>query len=108
MKNKTKKLAKLERNRVSIFTDDLEHCYICKLHEFINPKDDMHEIFRGRNRINSMKYGLCIPICRFHHSKFTDDPILEKEWKIIGQEKFMEIYDKTKEDFIDIFGKNYL
>ena len=29
MHNKSKKLTKLERNRSSVFTNDLEHCYLC-------------------------------------------------------------------------------
>ncbi len=33
MKNKTYKLAKLERNRFSIITNDLEHCILCGCHK---------------------------------------------------------------------------
>ena len=29
IKKKSKKLAKLEKNRFSIITKDLEHCYLC-------------------------------------------------------------------------------
>lgn len=35
MKSKSNKLAKLERNRKSIFTDDLEHCYLCGKAKYI-------------------------------------------------------------------------
>ena len=31
MVKKRKKLTKLERNRTSILTDDLDHCYNCKI-----------------------------------------------------------------------------
>lgn len=56
MHNKSKKLTKLERNRASVFTDDLEHCYLCG-----KKKNDLHEIFGGRNRLNSIKYNLAFP-----------------------------------------------
>lgn len=58
IKKKSKKLTKLEKNRFSILTDNLEKCYFCK-----NKKMELHEVFRGRNRQKSMKWGLVIPIC---------------------------------------------
>ncbi|MBR2248149.1 MAG: hypothetical protein IKE89_03325 [Bacilli bacterium] len=103
MKNKSSKLSKLERNRFSLFTDDLDTCIICK-----KQKNDINEIFRGRNRQNSMIYGLCIPLCRKCHTRITDNYELESEWKIKGQLKFQEYYNKTTEDFIEIFKRNYL
>ena len=63
MKNKTKKLAKIERNRKSVFTDDLEHCYLCG-----RPKEHIHEIIYGKNRLNSIKYNFVIPLCANHHT----------------------------------------
>lgn len=45
MKNKSKKQAKLERNRFSILTDDLEHCFTCELERRIRKKEDLHEVF---------------------------------------------------------------
>lgn len=103
MKNKSSKLSKLERNRWSLFTDDLETCYICKM-----KATDMNEIFRGRNRQNSMRYGLCIPLCRRCHTILTDNYELETEWKIKGQLKWMEYYNLTEDEFIDIFKRNYI
>ena len=103
MKKKSYKLAKLERERYSLFTDDLDTCIVCKM-----KATDMNEIFRGRNRQNSMKYGLCIPMCRRCHSILTDNFELENEWKIKGQKMFMEHYNKTTQEFIDIFKMNYL
>ena len=100
MKKKSSKLAKLERNRFSIITDNLDYCIICG-----KPKQDLNEIFAGRNRQNSMKYGLVIPMCRNCHIKYTNDGIMQFYWKKIGQEKFEEIYD---EDFLEIFKRNYL
>ncbi len=47
------KVLKLERNRKSIFTDDL-----CG-----SKKDNLHEIFFVKNRLKSMEYGFVIPLC---------------------------------------------
>lgn len=100
MKVKSKKLAKLERDRFSILTYDLTRCIICGM-----PKQDLNEIYPGRNRQNSMKYGLVIPICRKCHREYTDNAEMQLKWKKIGQKKFEEIYE---EDFLEIFKRNYL
>ena len=101
MKNKSNKLAKLERNRTSLFTDDLTCCIICG-----KPKDHLHEIFFGSNRLNSIRYKLVIPVCFECHSKIHNNVELQREWFIKGQTKFNEVYPDL--DFIEIFGKNYL
>lgn len=80
LKQKTSKQAKLEKNRFSLFTDDLSKCYFCG-----KPKNDIHEIFGGRNRTTSMKYGLCLPICRSCHIKYQNDPLFNEIWHIKGQ-----------------------
>lgn len=103
MKYKTNKLAKLERSRFSIFTDDLETCMFCGM-----SATDLNEIFRGRNRRNSMKYGAVQPLCRKCHTKITNNTELENKWKIKGQKRVMEYYKMTTEEFIEIFGKNYI
>lgn len=103
MKFKSKKLAKLERSRFSIFTDDLDTCIFCGMNA-----TDLNEIFRGRNRQNSMKYGAVIPLCRKCHCKITDNTDLEEKWKIKGQKQVMEYYKMSIEEFIDIFHRNYL
>jgi hypothetical protein len=103
VKYKTKKLANLEKNRFSIFTDNLNICMFCGM-----KATDLNEIFRGRNRQNSMKYGAVIPLCRRCHCKITDNYNLEMKWKIKGQEKIMNYYNINIEEFINIFGRNYL
>ncbi len=99
-----------DSKRYSILTDDLEHCIICG-----RDNVNKHEIFFGTaNRQLSKNYGLVIPLCqKYHHNQYQSkgihfDSKLCEEWQKIGQRAFMEKYDKTKEDFIKIFGKNYL
>ena len=42
IKKKTSKLQKLEKNRFSILTNNLEQCYFCG-----KRKDDLNEVFNG-------------------------------------------------------------
>lgn len=93
----SKKRAKLERNRFSLFTDNLDKCYFCN-----KPKDDLHELLGGRNRTNSMKYGLVLPVCRKHHNEIQHST----EYKKVAQMKFQEVYPEV--DFVEIFKINYL
>lgn len=101
MKNKSKKLAKLERNRYSILTNDLEYCFACKLERKKIKKDDFHEAFRGRNRRKSIEYGLVIPLCRKCHEKATSDIDFCKKLQEIAKKEF--IYRYGKEKFLEEF-----
>jgi hypothetical protein len=96
IKNKSNKLAKLEKNRFSILTNNLEKCYFCE-----NAKDDLHEVFRGRNRLKSIKWGLVIPICRKHHRQITYDKEFSKVIEDIAKIKFVKKYGEEK--FIEEF-----
>lgn len=101
IKQKSNKLAKKEKNRFSIITTDLEKCYLCKA-----KKEELHEIYEGKNRQISMKYGLVIPICRKCHISVTNNKTLQEKLHKVGQKVFKKQY-KT-ENFVQIFGKNYL
>ena len=102
MHNKSKKLTKLERNRTSVFTNDLEHCYLCG-----KKKNDLHEIFGGRNRLNSIKYNLVLPLCRECHSLNQNNPFFNDYWHKRGQEYF-ECNIGSRDEFIKVFRRNYL
>lgn len=99
---KNYKIVKLERNRKSVFTDNLSKCIMCD-----KPKDNLHEIFMGKNRQNSMKYGFVIPLCYYHHLFCHKDSHIQEFWHKQGQ----IYYEKelgSREEFIRIFGRNYL
>jgi len=96
IKNKSNKLARLENKRFSIITKDLEKCYFCN-----NAKMDLHEVFRGRNRQKSMKWGLVVPLCRTCHNKITEDKDFSKVLEDIAKIKFIKKYGKEK--FTDEF-----
>ena len=105
-KYKSSKLRKLENNRESLFTNDMDHCIICG-----RSPVNKHEIFGGKNRLNSIKYKLVIPLCtREHHDQVNCrgihfDKKLQNEWHKKGQAAFEKAYPNLK--FIDIFKRNY-
>lgn len=101
MKKKSNKLAKLERNRESLFTDNMDKCYFCN-----KKKDHIHEVIFGKNRANSMKYGLTLPLCSEHHKLMHEDTTLIEEYKKRGQLLFKKNYPNL--NFEDIFKRNYL
>lgn len=72
-----------------------------------------HEVFFGRkNRQLSIKYGLIIFLEDKMHNMSNKGIHFDKEFceevQKIGQKAFMEYYNKTKEEFREIFGKSYL
>ena len=101
IRQKSKKLAKLEKSRFSIITKQLDKCYICK-----SKKDDLHEIFGGRNRKRSIEFGLVIPLCRKCHQNIEKDETLKQKWHEVGQKEFKKYY--KSENFVQLFGKSYL
>lgn len=101
IKNKSNKLAKLERNRTSLFTDNMTKCYFCS-----NKKEHIHELFFGRNRRNSMIYGLTLPLCAKHHDIMQNDKGMIDLYHKKGQILFNKTYPDL--DFQKIFKRNYL
>lgn len=102
MKNKSNKLAKLERNRFSVFTDD-KKCFVCKSTYQLT----WNEIFRGRNRVNSMKYGFCLRMCLRCHEKHQEDVEINDYWHRKSQQYFEDNIG-SREEFLAIFRRNYL
>jgi len=96
--------------RYSIITDDLEHCIECG-----RTNINKHEVFFGTaNRKLSIEDGLVIPLCQYyHHNQFNCtgihfDDHLNRKWKKIAEEKWIEHYGKTKDEFRERYGINYL
>ena len=86
----------------------LENCYVCKRQPI-----EKHEVFYGKNRQTSIRYGLVIPLCLEHHRgqngvHGTYGHLLNNELKKMAQLKAMEHYNWTVDEFRTRFGKNYL
>lgn len=92
----------------SIITDRMNECLVCGSYANIQ----VHHIFAGKNRSNSTKYGLVVPLCMYHHTGSNiavhgkNGHKLDMELKQLGQKAFE--WEHTREEFIERFGKNYL
>ena len=103
MQNKSNKLASLERNRYSVFSNDTKRCYLCGS----TYKLTWHEIYAGKNRQNSMRYGLCLRLCLNCHSKEQEDSQFNDYWHNQGQ-LYWEKNIGSREEFIKVFRRNYI
>ena len=85
-----------------------KECFLCNTSQWL----EEHHIFEGANRKLSEKYGLKVWLCHSHHNEPPNGVHHNKEnmleLKRIGEKCFIEYYNKTADDFIKIFGKNYL
>lgn len=102
MRNKSNKLAKLEKKRYSVFSNDTKKCYLCGS----TYKLTWHEIYSGRNRQKSMKYGLCLRMCLNCHSKEQENSQFNDYWHKQGQ-LYWEENIGSREEFIKVFRRNY-
>lgn len=94
--------------RYSIIVKDLEHCAECG-----RPNVELHEVWFGINRQRSIKDGLVIPLCKYKHHNgnligIHQDSELSHKWKVIAEEKWIQYYNKTEEDFIKEYGRSLL
>lgn len=102
LNNRTTRQSKLENSRTaSLFTDNLNICYLCGC-----KKEHLHEVFFGRNRVNSIKYGLFIPVCENCHRKCHKDVSLIDSLHKKGQLLFISNYPML--EFIDVFKTDYI
>ena len=106
LKSRTNKQSKREKERFSIIYPDLTKCCICGSNSNINK----HEVFYGKNRQNSIKYGLVIPLCLNHHTGDNGihyDNELNIFYKRLAQKKWESIYG-NRNDFLNVFGRSWL
>lgn len=82
-------------------------CYLCGSQKYL----ERHHIFGGADRDLSEEYGLWVYLCYQCHRGKTgvhNNYYLLRGLREQGQEAWMEKNGKTKEDFIKLFGRNYL
>lgn len=85
-------------------------CYICNTPYNLH----IHHILYGtRNRIKSDEDGLVVYLCYNHHEGTNgvhgkNGHILDLKLKQKAEECWLKYYDKTIDDFIKRYGKNYL
>ena len=87
---------------------DKKECFKCLSTKNL---ESHHILFGSANRKLSEKDGLKVYLCYEHHRgnygvHFNKE--LDLKLKRIAQKKWQEYYNKTTEDFIARYGKNYL
>lgn len=98
IKQKSSKLAKLERQR----DKDLIKSGICEYCGNYSKRLDPHEIFGGSNRKRSIKHKFIKLICQKCHS---NEEII-KQLRINTQKEYEK--NHTREEFITLIGKSYI
>lgn len=96
----------------SIIQKDLSHCIICRQNGS-NDRLEIHHIFGGAYRKKSEQYGLKVALCgdKCHRNgeySVHGNRIVDLQLKQYAQRKAMKHYGWSKEEFIELFGKNYL
>lgn len=93
----------------SIIQKDKGRCYICGRNNHFEPIDE-HHVYAGANRKLSERYGLKVYLHHYscHLNGVHKDGEMADQLKKDVQTKAMEHYGWTTQDFITIFGKNYL
>ena len=86
-----------------------KECYVC--HTTMNLH--YHHIWFGKNRKHSDEDGLTVYLCREHHEGTKgvhgkEGHELDLKLKTIAEQRWLEEYNKTKDDFIKRYGKNIL
>lgn len=98
IKKKSKKLAKLERQR----DKDIVKEGICEVCGKYSKRLDPHEVYGGSNRKRSIKSRFVKLICPRCHS----NEAIINQLRIDTQKEYMKTH--TKEEFINLIGKSYI
>lgn len=89
----------------SIIQEDTDYCFVCGRYG----TEIHHILFGTANRKLSDKYGLVIGLCYEHHRGRTgvhQNRELDLTMKRVAQREFIKTYQN--EDFLAVFGRNYL
>lgn len=94
--------------RYSILQERKE-CYKCKTTNALH----IHEVYYGaKNRSKSIEDGCCVYLCPRHHNMSNEgihyNKEFDKEVKQSMESRWLETYNKTIDDFIKRYGRNYL
>ena len=89
--------------------DNNKQCYVCGNRNNLH----YHHIFFGKNRKNADSDGLTIYLCYEHHEGTNgvhgkNGHELDIRLKQIAERNWLEYYDKTIDDFIRRYEKNFL
>ena len=103
LKQKSNKQKQIESKRFSILQENKNKCYFCDKRAV-----DTHELIKGRNRQNCIKWGLVVYLCRDCHRRTEEDSEFYQETRKLAQKKWQEYYNKNEKDFIKEFRRSYI
>lgn len=88
-------------------------CFLCAyMHQDYRPHEylEKHHVFGGANRKHSEKAGLTVYLCADHHRTGKEAVHMNKRVRIQMQAYAQGVYEKmySREEFVKIFGKNYI
>lgn len=90
----------------------MSECFLCGRNGS-QDRLDRHHIFGGANRKKSERYGLVVHLCHNDCHIFGETAVHKNAETMLalhqyGQRKAMQENGWSVEDFIKVFGKNYL
>ena len=92
----------------SILQKDTDRCLFCHSNIWL----EWHHVFGAAFKKKSEQYGLMVRLCHTCHNEppfgVHQDRQIRRKLQAYAQKKAMEYHELTKEEFIKIFGKNYL
>lgn len=91
----------------SIMQQDLTRCYLCGRS---CEKLDRHEPFNGPYRQKSKKWGMWVMLCHWtcHENGVHAHPMEANRLRAEAQQRAMDYYNITTDEFIKEFGKSFL
>lgn len=104
LKSKQKTARKLKEPYHSIFTDDLNKCYITGDTQNVS----VHHIFGASRKALSEKYGFLVPLREDWHTladySVHKDRNLSLKFRVKCEEYYINVLQKTKEEWIAEFS----
>ena len=92
----------------SILQKDTERCLICHSNIWL----EWHHVFGAALKKKSEEYGLMVRLCHYDHNEPPLGVHHNKEVRLklraYAQKKAMEHHNLTGEQWLSLFGKNYL
>lgn len=84
-------------------------CFVCGSKTNLH----LHHVLFGKNRKNADKDGLTVWLCYQHHEGTNgvhgkNGHELDNQLKYIAEQAWLKYYNKTQEEFIKRYGKNYI
>lgn len=93
----------------SIIPNNDEYCFICKKNGvYVKGVDCHHMVYGTANRKLADEDGLHCQLCHGHHMNLHQQGYYKDELQRYAEEIWLKHYNKTIDDWIKRYGKNFL